>query len=73
MSFLSFLSEKTYPGEFSRPEVTLRRNYQIKCSIWLPPLSSSICHFLKIPKTLNRLELEADISGFSCLCDIYNG
>ena len=40
MSFLSFLSQKTYPGEFVRPEVILSRTYLRKCSIWLglPPI-----------------------------------
>ena len=57
MSFLSFLSQKTYP----RPEVILSRNYLRKRSTWPPPLSPSICHFLKIPWTMNRLELEANI------------
>ena len=35
MSFLSFLSQKTYPGKFLRPEVILSRTYLRKCSIWL--------------------------------------
>ena len=40
VSFLSFLSQKTYPGEFVRPEVILSRSYLRKCSIWLglPPI-----------------------------------
>ena len=40
VSLLSFLSEKTYPGEFLRPEVILSRSYLRKCSIWLelPPI-----------------------------------
>ena len=33
VSLLSFLSEKTYPGEFLRPEVILSRRYLRKCSI----------------------------------------
>ena len=33
MSFLRFLSQKTYPGEFSRPGIYLSRNYLRKCSI----------------------------------------
>ena len=36
MSFLSFLSQKTYPEEFLRPEVILRRGYLRKCNIWSP-------------------------------------
>ena len=35
MSCLSFESQKTYPGEFLRPEVILSRSYLRKCSIWL--------------------------------------
>ena len=40
MSCFSFLSQKTYPGEFVRPEVVLSRSYLRKCSIWLglPPI-----------------------------------
>ena len=40
MSFLSFLSQKKYLGEFLRQEVILSRIYLRKCSIW--PLPSSI-------------------------------
>ena len=62
MSFWSLLSQKTYPGEFLKPEVILSRRYLRTYSIWPPsPLSSSICHFLKMSQTLNRLELEAHI------------
>ena len=50
MLFLSFMSQKIYPGEFLRPEVVLSRSYQRNCCIWLPPISSSIC-----------LELEANL------------
>ena len=35
MSFLSFLSQNTYPGEFLKPEVILNRSYSNKCSISL--------------------------------------
>ena len=49
VSFLTFLSQKAYPGELLRPKIILSRNYLRNCSIWLPPLSSLICHFLKIP------------------------
>ena len=38
MSFLSFWSQKTYPGEFVGMEVILRRSYLRKCGIWLGPL-----------------------------------
>ena len=34
-TFFSFLSQKTYPGEFLRPEVISSRSYQRKCSICL--------------------------------------
>ena len=61
MSFLSFVSQKTSPGDFLRPEVILNRRYLRKCSIFLLAVSSSIYHFLKMPSTLNRLELEANI------------
>ena len=37
MSFLSFLSQKTYPGKFLRPKVILSGIYLRKCNIWLPP------------------------------------
>ena len=49
MSFLSFCSEKTYPEEFLRQDIILRRNHLRKRSIWPPPLSSSIFHLLKMP------------------------
>ena len=38
MSFLNFLSQKTYPDEFLRSEVILNRCYLRKCSIWPPPV-----------------------------------
>ena len=38
MSFLNFLSQKRYPGEFSRPEVILSRSYLRNCCIWWFPL-----------------------------------
>ena len=44
MSFLSFLSQKTYTGEFLKPEVILSRSYLRKCGIWLGP--HSIINFL---------------------------
>ena len=34
MSFLSVGSQKTYSGEFERPEVIFSRSYLRKCSIW---------------------------------------
>ena len=34
MSFLSFLSQKTYPGEFLRPEFISSRSYLRKSSNW---------------------------------------
>ena len=37
----------TYPGEFLRPEVILSKRYLTLFD--LPPLSPSICHFLKMP------------------------
>ena len=39
MSFLNFLSQKRYPGEFLRPEVILSRRYLRHCYIWFPPLT----------------------------------
>ena len=44
-SFLSFISQKTYSGKFSRQEVNLSRRYLRKCSIWLPPSPSPPCIF----------------------------
>ena len=38
MSFLSFLSQKKYPGEFFRPEVILSRSYLRNCCIRRSPL-----------------------------------
>ena len=32
----SFLSQKTYPEKFLRPEVILSRSYLRKCNVWLP-------------------------------------
>ena len=37
MSFMSFLSQKTYPGELLRTEIILSKNYLRKYSIWPPP------------------------------------
>ena len=37
MSFLNFLSQKRYPGEFLRPEVILSRSYLRNCCIWWFP------------------------------------
>ena len=39
-SFLSFLNQKTYPGEYLRPGVILSRSYLRKCCICLslPPI-----------------------------------
>ena len=34
-AFLSFLSQKTYPGEFLRPEFISSRSYLRKSSNWL--------------------------------------
>ena len=62
MTFLSFLSQKTYPGEFLRAEVILSRSYLGNCCNWLPtPLSLSICYCLKMPYILKRLQLESNI------------
>ena len=38
MSFLNFLSQKRYPGEFLRPEVILSRSYLRNSCIWWPSL-----------------------------------
>ena len=48
MSFLSFLSHKTYQGKVLSPEVILSRSYLRKCIIWLPPLIIINLTFLKI-------------------------
>ena len=45
MSFLSFLSQKTYPGQFLRPEVILGRSYLRKFSIWPPFISINFSFF----------------------------
>ena len=45
MSFLSFLSQKTYP----RPEVILSRNYLRKRNTWPPPSITINLPFLKNP------------------------
>ena len=45
MSFLSFLSQKNYPGEFLGTEVILSRSYLRKCSIWLPPIIINLSFF----------------------------
>ena len=60
MSFLSFLSQKTYAGEFLRPEVVISRSYPKKVVFGRSHISSN-CHFLKMPSTLNHLELEGNI------------
>ena len=46
MSFLSFLSQKTYPREFLRPHVILSRSYLRKYIFgWVLPLSSFFSFF----------------------------
>ena len=46
----SFKSQKLHPGDFLRPEVILSRSYITKKIVFgQPPLSSSVCHFLKVP------------------------
>ena len=46
MSFLSFLSQKTYPRAFLRPHVILSRIYLRKCIFgWVLPLSSFLSFF----------------------------
>ena len=45
MSFLSFLSQKTYPGQFLRPEAILGRSYLRKFSIWAPSVSINFSFF----------------------------
>ena len=54
MSFLSFLSQKTYPGEFLRPEVILSRSYLRKYCIWL---SSMIINLSFFKNTINSESL----------------
>ena len=51
MSFLSFLSQKTHPEEFLRPEIILNRNYLRKCSIW--PLPSIIINLPFVKNAIN--------------------
>ena len=46
MSFMNFLSQKTYLGEFLRQEVILSKSYLRKCSNWLvPPLIINLSFF----------------------------
>ena len=47
MSLWIFLSQKTYPGEFLRPDTILSRSYLRKYSIWQgsPPIITLL--FLK--------------------------
>ena len=61
MLFLSFVSQKTYPREFLRPEVILSRSYLRKYGIWRPPSIIINLSFFKDVITLNRLELDANI------------
>ena len=42
MSFLSLLNQKTYPGEFLRPDVILIRRYLRKGSICVPTIRSKM-------------------------------
>ena len=37
ISFLSFLSQKTFSGKFLRTELILSRSYARKCSAWVGP------------------------------------
>ena len=50
VSFLSFLSQKTYSGESLRPEVILSRTYLRECSIRLGPHCIINLPFFKNPK-----------------------
>ena len=47
MSFLSFLSQKTFTGEFLRPWVILSKSYLRKRSNWPGPSSSIIFSFFE--------------------------
>ena len=49
MSFLSFLSQKRYPGKFLRPEVIISRSYLRNCYIWQSPLIIINLSFCKTP------------------------
>ena len=50
MSFLSFLNQKIYPGEFLRAEFILGRKVLQKCSVWLGQISPIIFfHYLEMP------------------------
>ena len=45
MLFLSFLSQKTYPDKFLRPDIILSRSYLRKCSIWPCPYIINLSFF----------------------------
>ena len=57
MSFLSFLSQKTYPLEFLTTEVILSRIYLRKCSIQLPIFIAEVVRetysFIKIMQPIS--------------------
>ena len=60
MSFVSFLSQKTYPGKSWRPEFILSRSYLRKCSIW-PPSSIIInVSFFKDAINSGPLKIQTD-------------
>ena len=59
---MSFLSQKTYPGEFVRPEVILTRSCLRNYCIWLPPPRIIInLSFLKNAINSEPLGVEANI------------
>ena len=63
MSFLSFLSQKRYPGDFLRPEVILSRGYLRNCCIWWsPPLIIIKLFFLK--NAINSEQLGRETYSF---------
>ena len=64
ITFLSFLSQKTYPGKFLRPEVILSRSFPKKVVFGRVLPLSSICHIFK-----NAVKSEP---GFSNLYDTYH-
>ena len=72
MSFLSFLCQKTYPGEFLKSEIISSRSCLRKYSIWLPTYHINLSFFKNAKKLLTAWSQRLIFPGFSCLSDPYH-
>ena len=61
MSFFKFLESKYIPRDIFKSRGYFKQKLSKKMSYLAASISSSICRFLKMPETLNHLELEANV------------